>query len=397
MKKLRKKLVYYTSASVLLMVVLTGCGASATDTFKEQFNSGSYTECQTLYKRRIKGRTDSEKIIQDYLWTIATDTLAEYRKDEAYLGSVAERKLDAISVYITENTEDLEQVIQEYQALKLSRANYLEAQIAFEEGKFEKANMLLKQVIETDPLYPDVANLKQQVKTSWIEQIYAEVDVSLAQKDFKQAITLLKAQAGWISQEQGFIDRMAQAKALENAEIQRKEEAQRLSEAEKKKAEEEKKAALQHAIDNMRTKKDDFTGTTWYYDKSTTSYLNKNSFHIYIGKSKDSKPWLRLKIQYCGDEWLIIQSYAINVDGTIYTIEPGLFDVETDFDFNKFWEWYDTDVNTDEFEMLNAIANSKKAVIRFKGSQYYDDREITSAEKQAIKNVLNAYEALNSL
>jgi len=39
-------------------------------------------------------------------------------------------------------------------------------------------------------------------------------------------------------------------------------------------------------------------------------------------------------------------------------------------------------------------AESKHAVIRYNGSQYYRDRTITAAEKKAIQNVLLAYESL---
>ena len=44
--------------------------------------------------------------------------------------------------------------------------------------------------------------------------------------------------------------------------------------------------------------------------------------------------------------------------------------------------------------MINAIANSKEAVVRYVGRQYRDDKTVSVQEKQAMKNVLAAFAAL---
>lgn len=58
------------------------------------------------------------------------------------------------------------------------------------------------------------------------------------------------------------------------------------------------------------------------------------------------------------------------------------------------WEWFDTEPNKGEVELIKSIIKSKKTVMRIVGSQYYKDVVITSAQKKALKNVLIVYEGL---
>lgn len=51
-------------------------------------------------------------------------------------------------------------------------------------------------------------------------------------------------------------------------------------------------------------------------------------------------------------------------------------------------------MNNDLYAIVKAIINSKTAIIRHHGQQYNKDREITSNEKKALQNILDAYEAL---
>jgi hypothetical protein len=152
-------------------------------------------------------------------------------------------------------------------------------------------------------------------------------------------------------------------------------------------------AELKQALASMRTKKDKVTNQMWYYAKSTTSYIDVNSVHLYIGQKEGQEPYLRFRIQYEGDDWIFIKKYTINVDGTIYIIEPDYGDVERDNDTNV-WEWYDINPTSENLEMLKAISVSKKAIIRCEGDQYHDDRTITASEKTALKKVLIVYDGL---
>lgn len=162
---------------------------------------------------------------------------------------------------------------------------------------------------------------------------------------------------------------------------------------EQKKANAKAAAELKQALASMRIKKDKVTNQMWYYAKSTTNYIDVNSVHMYIGQNEGQEPYLRFRIQYEGDDWIFIKKYTINVDGTIFTIEPDYGDVERDNDTNV-WEWYDVNPSSENLEMLKAISVSKKAIIRCEGDQYHDDRTITASEKTALKKVFTVYDAL---
>lgn len=167
----------------------------------------------------------------------------------------------------------------------------------------------------------------------------------------------------------------------------------------KKKVEEEQqqkeKQRLASATKKMRKKYDDMSETTWYYDKSSPRYRSsRTNFYAYIGK-KDGPPWLRLVIQYVADDWLFIEKYIIKVDGDFYEITENSYgEIKTDNGYGSIWEWLDRGVNQKEYQIMKAVANGKNVKIRFEGKKYSRDRTITNKEKLALKNVLDAYEAL---
>ena len=153
---------------------------------------------------------------------------------------------------------------------------------------------------------------------------------------------------------------------------------------------------LANATKKMRKSYDDMNGTTWYYDKASPRYLNtRTDFGAYIGKQEHGLPWLRLRILYVADDWLFIEKYIIKVDGRVYEITENKYgEIETDNGGGGIWEWLDRSVGPREFKIIKAIADAKDAKIRFVGRQYNKDRVVTKREKQALKNVLDAYEAL---
>jgi len=173
--------------------------------------------------------------------------------------------------------------------------------------------------------------------------------------------------------------------------IKDKEEAIRTAKIESEKADKER---LANATKKLRTQFDDVKGITWYYDKSTPQYTNYNSFHIYIGTEKTKRPWLRFRIQYTADDWLFIQSYIIKTDNSTYTIETSYGQVETDNGSDGIWEWFDVKMDNTKYQIVKDIIDSKSVKLRYNGKQYYKDRHLTNSEKQGLRNVLNAYEAL---
>jgi hypothetical protein len=152
-------------------------------------------------------------------------------------------------------------------------------------------------------------------------------------------------------------------------------------------------ARIATATAKMRSQPDEVRGITFYSDKATTEYDDINSFHLYIGKSA-SRVWLRLRIQYAADDWLFVESFVIKADDQRFDITPDYFDIERDNGYGGIWEWYDGAVERRDVKMVQAVIAASKVTLRYNGKQYYDDREITTAEKQALQNVLDAFVAL---
>lgn len=175
-----------------------------------------------------------------------------------------------------------------------------------------------------------------------------------------------------------------------NSEIQKIEKEQRIAEEKSKR---EKELEIARATKNMFKKYNEFTQTYWYQDASSPRYVNRNGFYLEFGRSKTGLLTdLYLNIQYYAEDWLFIEYISFTIDGIPYKYFPTK--VERDNDGGKIWEWTRTPLTKDTYSIVSAIIDSKTAKIRFNGSQYYDDRVITSAQKIALKNVLLAYEAL---
>ncbi|MGE9616769.1 MAG: hypothetical protein ACQPRJ_04305 [Solitalea-like symbiont of Acarus siro] len=144
-------------------------------------------------------------------------------------------------------------------------------------------------------------------------------------------------------------------------------------------------------LKNFRVQKDKFEDSEFYSDKRTPKYSNENFIYPYIGRS-DDHVWLRLKYQYASEDWLFINKAILLVDGVKYEIY-GTWERDHN---TSIWEWFDSPVTYSEIFMLEEIANSKSAKIRYIGTQYHKDRVITKKEKSIIKNTLEVFDGLKS-
>lgn len=155
-----------------------------------------------------------------------------------------------------------------------------------------------------------------------------------------------------------------------------------------------KEAEKKRALSKMRVEKDNVEGITFYSDRSSPNFVNTTAFYAYIGTRGD-KPWLQLKIQYASDDWLFIESYTVKTDRRSFEItEKSYGEIKKDHSGGKIWEWLDRHVGKHEYQMMEAVSNSKSATIRYRGKDYVKDKAITESQKTAFKNVLEAYKAL---
>jgi tetratricopeptide (TPR) repeat protein len=178
-------------------------------------------------------------------------------------------------------------------------------------------------------------------------------------------------------------------KILETIKTRYKEE----KKAEKKNKYSEKEIA--EILGKMRVETDDIADSAKYEDKSSTVYRNVESFHLMVKKFKDAqKPYLYLKIQRSGEEYLGIQSYTIKTDDNKFEIKLGWNDLVTDLAIGNVSESYTCPITGAYAEMIKSISKSKKTVVRYHGRQFYDDRTISAKELKAFNNMIKTFEAL---
>lgn len=221
--------------------------------------------------------------------------------------------------------------------------------------------------------------------------MYQQIDSLYKNKDYS------KAKQVFIELSQKYPDTTETAKAKEmisniDALIQQQQDEKTQEENKKVQEAAAKTARLDVALSNMRKTTDEVKNINWYHDKSTTQHENENDFFAYIGKNSE-RPWLRLKIQFADDDWLFIKKYIIKADDKTFTIETQFDEVKRDNN-SMVWEWYDVQMDKNKYEIIKAVIASNKTILRCEGQQYYKDRTITAKEKEALQNVLDAYEAL---
>lgn len=275
---------------------------------------------------------------------------------------------------------DLERQVER---MKKSKNSFEQGNISFLEGDYASAISEFKKVVEKDLIRFAQAQVKlKEAQIAFEKQTIQEALALKSQKRFIEAVAVLNRSSANITPGTEF-------KELKDALTP-------LALAETKRANESQLAVYRSALNKMRIETDKFNGTKFYTDRSTPNYVNSSTFHLYIGKSEGGNPYLRFKVRYSDDDWLFVESASINIDGNVRDLGLG---VNWDRDNAKgdIWEWVDVEATQSQLNVIRDVIGSKSSVIRFFGDKYRDDRTISSTQKRALQNVLDAYEALKRL
>lgn len=136
---------------------------------------------------------------------------------------------------------------------------------------------------------------------------------------------------------------------------------------------------------DMKIDKDD---VDYRFFISPTGDPLRSEAKLYIGFN-DRKQWLRFKVKYYGDDWLFVSSYKVAADD--YRWQSPKLEFERDNSSGSVWEWIDVAAKNKEIEVAKALANAKKATIRFQGNQYYSDKQLQDDQKISIRKILKLY------
>lgn len=157
--------------------------------------------------------------------------------------------------------------------------------------------------------------------------------------------------------------------------------------------------ALTSALAKMRKETDEVRGLTWYHSKTQPYYVDTRSYVLpYIAlRDYSSSPILLVRFNYTGDKWVFFEKVTLMVDGKRYYKTFNYFDMTRDNGGGDVWEYaHIENPSSSDIDMLWAIANSTKTIIRFEGDDRYRDITVSQADKNAIKEVLNVYEMMKN-
>jgi hypothetical protein len=165
--------------------------------------------------------------------------------------------------------------------------------------------------------------------------------------------------------------------------------------AEEKLAREQRKAA---ALAELRKEFDEVERVTRWVDKAAPQSPDQNAIYVHFteGPAPGRLSRLRLVMQYAGEP-LGLRSYIVRADNQKFedffivtsrqrTIDP--------FHPSDYWELSDNLMNDDDLRIVQAIIGSQSPILRLVGTSGKVDRKITEEEKQGLRHVLDAYEAM---
>jgi|GEM_PF-2196575 len=276
---------------------------------------------------------------------------------------------------------DYKRLVARVSELVKSNDDFRTAEDYFSNGRYVDSISYYKKVKETDKarIGKSTSKIEEATKLAVATAISKAKDF-FAKKDYINALSSLSEVNSLAGNSEEFKSLKDEVSPLAAEQVKREEAA--------------KNAKYVSALRSMRISKDKFNGITFYKDRSTPYYANYSTFHLYIGKSSGSDPYLRFVVRYSDDDWLFVESAEINIDGSRYDLNVSSSEWERDNGSGDIWEWIDIVPSDYHLDLVDKIINSRSAVIRFYGSQYRNDRTISSSQKNGLKNILNAYEAL---
>ncbi len=160
------------------------------------------------------------------------------------------------------------------------------------------------------------------------------------------------------------------------------------------------KTAGEAALSRMNTTYDKVQKLTWYQHKNQPYYADITCYiYPYIGRLDDGTTWLRVTLDYTDAKtdagWIFYNKVIFSVDGENTTKSFSRNEITRDND-TEVWEIADFEPSTDDILLLKSIASSNETIIRFQGDEHYYDHVVTQNEKDAILDVLAAYDYLTS-
>lgn len=145
-------------------------------------------------------------------------------------------------------------------------------------------------------------------------------------------------------------------------------------------------------LKKLNTKYDKTQGITWYTSQQEPKLVTSRSYVLPFIGVQEERAWLGLRYHYTGSQWVFFENITVIADGKEFTRSFPYFDVQRGNRSSKVWEWIDVEMSPEDVEMIKTVANSQLTTVRFSGDQYQSEFTVQQADKQAILDMLAAFE-----
>lgn len=153
-------------------------------------------------------------------------------------------------------------------------------------------------------------------------------------------------------------------------------------------------AAKTRIAKSLKKQTAEFDGSSWYRHPESPRYQDTRPYvTLYVLETGSGQRSLEFFLNYTADSWLFVRSAQINIDGEIVTLPSSSWSRDND---TEIWEWTGYNADARLLEVAQKIAGSKRAVIRFNGQDFYDDYVIPQSDKNAIRDIILAWEVMKN-
>lgn len=155
--------------------------------------------------------------------------------------------------------------------------------------------------------------------------------------------------------------------------------------------------AIKKYKDKFKVKVDTVDNYSVYIPKNNPKYVNSRSYISACVSIRNNMAQLCVIYNYTDDDWIFFNQLTIVVDGKQYNKTAS--DVSRQVGWGDVVEQYfeelpwDHPMDSEEIKLLDAIANSKETIVRFRGSDGNYDLKVKQTDKNMIKDALAFYRA----
>lgn len=109
---------------------------------------------------------------------------------------------------------------------------------------------------------------------------------------------------------------------------------------------------------------------------------------VYFSDTEGDIGWLLFR--YAGENWVFFDSLIIKTDNNKYTKTFAYGEVEEEMEMEGVTETVEIPFDKEMYKIVEDIAHSTKAIIRFSGKHMYD-YEVPEQDKQILQQFLDCY------